>query len=87
MSRFGCWTCTVVSENTSMTAMIDNGADWMEPMLEFRNYIAATQNPETKLKNIGVMKTDSGLFQKSSIKKDNGGIKVDDLHNHITRAL
>ena len=27
-SRFGCWTCTVVSKDRSMEAMIDNGEDW-----------------------------------------------------------
>ncbi len=83
--RFGCWTCTVVREDKSMTAMIDNGADWMEPMLEFRNYIAATQNPETKLKYRSHRRRDGRITPKreSSIKKDNGEIKVDDLHNHI----
>jgi len=48
-SRFGCWTCTVVSEDKSMSAMIENGADWMEPMLEYRNFLAKTQNPKRKL--------------------------------------
>ena len=47
-SRFGCWTCTVVSKDKSMEAMIDNGEDWMMPMLEFRDFLASTQNPETK---------------------------------------
>ena len=26
-----------------MEAMIDNGEDWMMPMLEFRDFLAATQ--------------------------------------------
>lgn len=47
-SRFGCWTCTVVQRDKSMEAMIDNGEDWMLPMLEFRDWIAETQNPEKK---------------------------------------
>ena len=42
-SRFGCWTCTVVSKDKSMEAMIDNGEDWMMPMLEFRDFLASTQ--------------------------------------------
>lgn len=41
-SRFGCWVCTMVSEDKSMAAMIQNDEEkaWMLPMLEFRNRIA-----------------------------------------------
>lgn len=41
-SRFGCWVCTMVSEDKSMAAMIQNDEEkaWMLPMLEFRNEIA-----------------------------------------------
>lgn len=47
-SRFGCWTCTVVTRDKSMEAMIDNGEDWMLPMLEFRDWLAETQDPARK---------------------------------------
>jgi len=47
-SRFGCWTCTVVTRDKSMEAMIDNGEEWMLPMLEFRDWLTSTQNPEKK---------------------------------------
>ena len=38
-SRFGCWVCTLVSEDKSMTAMVNNDAqkEWMTPMLSLRN--------------------------------------------------
>lgn len=38
-SRFGCWTCTLVDQDKSMKAMIQNDADksWMLPLLELRN--------------------------------------------------
>lgn len=39
-SRFGCWTCTVVDKDKSMTNLIENGEDWMLPLLEFRNVLA-----------------------------------------------
>lgn len=29
-SRFGCWICTVVKEDKSMTSLIKNGVEWME---------------------------------------------------------
>lgn len=48
--RFGCWTCTVVQRDRSMENMIDNGEDWMIPLLEFRDFLTSTQNPETKEK-------------------------------------
>ena len=47
-SRFGCWTCTVVTRDRSMEAMIDNGEDWMLPLLEFRDWLAETQDPAKK---------------------------------------
>ena len=38
-SRFGCWVCTLVEEDKSMTAMIQNDEEkeWMMPLLELRN--------------------------------------------------
>ncbi|WP_412476175.1 DNA phosphorothioation system sulfurtransferase DndC [Flavobacterium sp. TBRC 19031] len=47
-SRFGCWTCTVVSKDKSMEAMIDSGEEWMTPLLDFRDWLSSTQNPEVK---------------------------------------
>lgn len=49
-SRFGCWTCTVVEEDKAMENMIDAGDDWMEPLLEFRDLLKRTQDPEKKPK-------------------------------------
>jgi DNA sulfur modification protein DndC len=38
-SRFGCWVCTLVDEDKSMTAMIQNDDEkqWMLPLLDLRN--------------------------------------------------
>lgn len=38
-SRFGCWVCTMVEQDKSMTAMIQNDDEkqWMLPLLELRN--------------------------------------------------
>lgn len=38
-SRFGCWVCTLVDEDKSMQAMIQNDEDkeWMQPLLDLRN--------------------------------------------------
>ena len=47
-SRFGCWVCTVVEHDKSMESMIDSGEDWMEPLLELRQMLKDTQDPEKK---------------------------------------
>ena len=47
-SRFGCWVCTVAKRDSSMEALIDNGEEWMEPLLQFREWLATTTNPERK---------------------------------------
>jgi len=38
-SRFGCWVCTLVDEDKSMSAMIQNDTEkeWMTPLLQIRN--------------------------------------------------
>jgi DNA sulfur modification protein DndC len=46
-SRFGCWTCTVVSKDKSMEGLIDSGEDWMQPLSEIRDFLVETRdNPE-----------------------------------------
>lgn len=43
-SRFGCWTCTVVKKDKSMTGLIENGHTWMEPLLKYRNSLVEERN-------------------------------------------
>lgn len=40
-SRFGCWVCTLVDQDKSMKAMIQNDTEksWMLPLLELRNLL------------------------------------------------
>ena len=68
-SRFGCWVCTLVDRDRSMEAMIDSGEEWMIPLLEFRDWLASTQDPavkpqqrEYKGRNGRVRITDRGLL-------------------------
>jgi DNA sulfur modification protein DndC len=80
-SRFGCWVCTVVTKDKSMEAMVENGEDWLEPMLEYRDLLASTQNPsvkhqlrELKRRNGQVMMKDDGTIvpgpYKPEVRKD-----------------
>lgn len=43
-SRFGCWTCTVVKQDKSMSALIENGLTWLQPLLKLRNELAEERN-------------------------------------------
>lgn len=47
-SRFGCWVCTVVTKDKAMEAMVENGEEWLEPLLDLRDELAETQDPERK---------------------------------------
>jgi DNA sulfur modification protein DndC len=47
-SRFGCWVCTVVERDKSMEAMIESGEEWMQPLLDFRDWLASTREPARK---------------------------------------
>ena len=46
-SRFGCWVCTLVEKDKSMSAMIQNDSEkeWMMPLLEIRNALDFRQMP------------------------------------------
>ena len=44
-SRFGCWTCTVVDRDDSLSNTIDGGQEWMLPLLELREELKETQDP------------------------------------------
>lgn len=47
-SRFGCWTCTVVTEDKALHGLIESGENWMKPLLDFRNKLYSTTDPEAK---------------------------------------
>ena len=43
-SRFGCWTCTVVKEDKSLTALVKKGFTWLAPLLELRESMVDERN-------------------------------------------
>lgn len=43
-SRFGCWICTVVKEDKSLTGFKDNGEEWLQPLLDFREWILSIRD-------------------------------------------
>ncbi|WP_119394085.1 DNA phosphorothioation system sulfurtransferase DndC [Salinibius halmophilus] len=47
-SRFGCWTCTVVTNDRAMESLVRNGEEWMKPLLEFRDFLSMTGDVDKK---------------------------------------
>ena len=47
-SRFGCWTCTVVKEDKSMTALVNKGQEWLRPLLDLRASMVDKRNISEK---------------------------------------
>lgn len=43
-SRFGCWICTVVNEDKSLTGFIKNGEYWLQPLLDFREWLLSIRD-------------------------------------------
>lgn len=61
-SRFGCWTCTLVEQDKSMAAMIQNDEEkeWMLPLLELRNKLDVAD--DTHLRDFRKMHGNLQLF-------------------------
>lgn len=68
-SRFGCWVCPVVDRDHSMESMVDNGEDWMEPLLEIQRELVTHKDPEVK-KKIREPKGRNGKVRRAKSKED-----------------
>ncbi|WP_306058584.1 DNA phosphorothioation system sulfurtransferase DndC [Natronococcus wangiae] len=71
-SRFGCWTCTVVTEDKAMENMVDGGEEWMKPLLDYRNLLKETQDPDEK----PMYREMKGRKHGKIMEKNNGGTGV-----------
>jgi len=86
-SRFGCWVCTVVTRDTSMESMIDNGEDWMMPLLEYRNMLASTQDVNVKSQVRYLKRLNGQVMTKSSGEGFVYGQEKMDLRRKLLSAL
>lgn len=43
-SRFGCWICTVVKEDKSLTGFIESGETELQPLLDFRKWLLSIRD-------------------------------------------
>ncbi len=49
-SRFGCWTCTVVEKDRSLSGFVDAGFKEFTPLLDFRDWLVSIRNePDRRL--------------------------------------
>lgn len=60
-SRFGCWTCTVVTQDRAMDGLIETGHTWMKPLRDFRNMLFDTTLPENKATYRNVRRRDGSI--------------------------
>ena len=99
-SRFGCWVCTLVDKDKSMSAMIQNDQEkeWMLPLLDLRNELDMRDRPEedqgTGLKRDrerrDFRRIDGRLHlyaQDEKVKEDPKRSKKKLLGNELDRAL
>src|SRR6185437_15990485 len=50
-ARFGCWTCTVVDKDHSLSGLIDSGFEYLEPLAEFRDRLkSVSESPQYRSK-------------------------------------
>lgn len=72
-SRFGCYVCTMVSEDKSMTAMIanDEEKEWMLPLLALRNEIDV--NDSNRDKKLDKLRRDKA---RRDFRRMNGSLTV-----------
>ena len=76
-SRFGCWTCTVVSKDHAMESLVENGSSWMRPLLKFRNMLAETTKPEFKSKYRNYRRrTGKVTYARNSLKNNSNDSKL-----------
>ncbi len=68
-SRFGCWVCPVVDRDHSMESMIDNGEEWMEPLLDFQRELLTHKDAKLK-RQLREIKGRNGQVRRVKAKKD-----------------
>ncbi|ASM51747.1 hypothetical protein PESP_b0127 [Pseudoalteromonas espejiana DSM 9414] len=76
-SRFGCWTCTVVTRDRAMESLIQNGEQWMTPLLKYRNILSRSTSPKLKKKYRNHIRRDGRLAFKT-LKEDKERVLTDD---------
>lgn len=90
-SRFGCWVCTVVTQDRAMDGLVESGLKWLVPLQDFRNGLYETTKPENKHK-FRSDKRRSGkvtikLHAEQGLKQVLGPYRMDVRHAFLRRLL
>ena len=79
-SRFGCWVCTVVERDRALEGLIEDGEKWLQPLLEFRNWLKEIRNDpnyrQAIRKNQRRKKLVADIFQKEYNSPEHRGHKI-----------
>lgn len=86
-SRFGCWVCTVVTQDHSMESLVSSGEAWLLPLLEFRDFLAETQNPERKLEFREHRRMNGRVYQKDDGSLVPGPYRLEVRREMLRRVL
>lgn len=86
-SRFGCWVCTVVTQDHSMESLVSGGEDWLLPLLEFRDFLAETQDPQRKLEFREHRRMNGRIYQKEDGSVVPGPYTLDTCRELLRRVL
>ncbi len=71
-SRFGCWVCTVVKNEKSLSSLIENGETWLKPLQKFREMLVKTQDPQQKHKYRDYKRRNGGIY---FLRNNEDGVK------------
>jgi DNA sulfur modification protein DndC len=77
-SRFGCWTCTVVTKDRAMDGLIETGHTWLIPLRDFRNKLYDTTDPAKKKDFRSARRRDGSVTV--MVKTDKQGQPVEEKH-------
>lgn len=86
-SRFGCWTCTLVSRDKTMENLIESSDPWMKPMLELRDELYLTTLPENKAECRELVGRNGYLRYKHDGDIARGPYKLKYLQYFLTKLL
>jgi DNA sulfur modification protein DndC len=89
-SRFGCWVCTVVTQDRAIDGLIESGKTWLQPLKDFRNELFDSTRPENKTKyrsakgRLGQIKV---FFDEAGNAKASPGPYKMEYRQHFLRKL
>ena len=91
-SRFGCWVCTLVSQDKSLNAMVQNDEEkeWLQPLLDVRSDLDTENNRDNRdfrRRNGNVQLYERNLDGETSIEPIPGPFKKEAREDWLRKIL